>query len=331
MDVRTVLLKAGRYAIVTPIDSVRAALFFLLTPFLGVLRKHQKASKNIDLSMVVACLAIQTGRRPSDEETSQAAHFLYSLKASSWKWPLLFAALPQQLEYRLFGTSVSLAHHIARLKIIQQELPDAERILDLGGSVGGIPEGGLLHCGYPHPAKEIFVIDLPPELQDSEYRENSLKGELPSDYIFQEQTQVRTVYTSMADLSVFENASVDLAWSGQSIEHVSETDAIQTMREVHRVLKSGGFFCLDTPNWKISSLLTRVGYLHPEHKLEYEPEQLVKMMQAVGFQVECVRAISPLPLSAQLGRFFRAEAYYATDLGDKPDVGFSFFVRARKP
>ena len=210
MDVRKVLLKAGRYTIVTPIDSVRAALFFLLTPFLSVLREHQKASETIDLSMVTICLAIQIGRRPTAE-------------------------------------------------------------------------------------------------------------------------QIRTVYTSMADLSVFENASVDLAWSGQSIEHVSQTDAMQTMREVHRVLKSGGFFCLDTPKWKLSRLLTRVGYLHPEHKLEYEPEQLVKMMQAVGFQVECVRAISPLPLSAQLGRFFRAEAYYATELGDKPDVGFSFFVRARKP
>jgi SAM-dependent methyltransferase len=331
MDVRTVLHKAGRYAIITPVDGLRAALFLLITPFIRVFRVRRETSKDIYLSMVAVCLAIQTGRWPSEQENSQAAHFLQSLKASSWKWPLLFAGLPEKLECRLFGTSVSLAHHRARLRIIQEELPYAERILDLGGSAGGIPEGGLLHCGYPHPPKEVVIIDLPPEFQHEEYRESSLKREPSPAYIFQGRTQVHTVYTSMADLSMFEDSSVDLAWSGQSIEHVSETDAVQTIRETYRVLKPGGFFCLDTPNWQISKLLTRIGYLHPEHKLEYDPEQLEKMIKAAGFQVECVRAVSPLPLSAQLGRFFRAEAYYATDLGDDPNVGFSFFVRARKP
>lgn len=62
----------------------------------------------------------------------------------------------------------------------------------------------------------------------------------------------------------------------------------KVIKEISRVLKKGGYFCFDTPNYNVSKMLTRVGYLHPEHKIEYSPShiELLKTLQENGFEVE---------------------------------------------
>jgi hypothetical protein len=44
-----------------------------------------------------------------------------------------------------------------------------------------------------------------------------------------------------------------------------------------RVLKKGGAFCLDTPNrivTKIHAKTADIEFIHPEHQIEYYPEDL---------------------------------------------------------
>lgn len=55
-------------------------------------------------------------------------------------------------------------------------------------------------------------------------------------------TGVRYVYGSMADLHMIKNNYADMVFSGESIEHVSEADVEQTIREAWRILKPGGIF-----------------------------------------------------------------------------------------
>ena len=44
----------------------------------------------------------------------------------------------------------------------------------------------------------------------------------------------------------------DLVYSGQSIEHVTPSDADIVIKEVARVLRPGGWFALDTPNARVT-------------------------------------------------------------------------------
>jgi ubiquinone/menaquinone biosynthesis C-methylase UbiE len=245
-----------------------------------------------------------------------------------WKWPLSIAALPDAVERRLFGTTVSESHHVARLELVQKRLPPAQTVLDLGGSVGGIPEGGLLHMGYPHGPREVTIVDLPPPLQDAEYQRTSTKKITPQE-VTHGPTTVRLVFSSLSDLSAFPDASVDMVWSGQSIEHVSLSEGRQMLMEAKRVLKKGGHLALDTPNRHVARHLTRWGLLHPEHKLEYDWSTLERMVKHAGFEAIESLAVSPMPLSLHFELFFRLEAYERKGLDDNGALGFSFALIAK--
>ncbi len=52
---------------------------------------------------------------------------------------------------------------------------------------------------------------------------------------------VHYVYTSPADLSMFEAGAFDLVYSGQSIEHVTREEGLLACQEVRRVLAPGGY------------------------------------------------------------------------------------------
>ena len=51
-------------------------------------------------------------------------------------------------------------------------LPPA-RILDLGGTHQGLPDGALVHLGYPYPFERLVVVDLPVHERDEIYQGGS--------------------------------------------------------------------------------------------------------------------------------------------------------------
>lgn len=95
------------------------------------------------------------------------------------------------------------------------------------------------------------------------------------------------------------------------------------------MLRPNGLFCLDTPNQLTSKLLCRMGYLHPEHKLEYTPSHLIKMLEDAGFKVINQKAISLLPQSLKWGRFCKLELQQSEWIGDHPNEGFSFYLECK--
>jgi len=112
---------------------------------------------------------------------------------------------------------------------------------------------------------------------------------------------VRVAYTPMTDLSMFEPGSFDLVWSGQSIEHVTVAEARETFREVARVIAPGGWFCLDTPNRLVTSIHANGGMIHPDHKHEYDPQELIQELRAAGFAVERSLGVCDMPLTVASG------------------------------
>jgi predicted SAM-dependent methyltransferase len=105
----------------------------------------------------------------------------------------------------------------------------------------------------------------------------------------------------MTNLNGIESGSVDLVWSGQSIEHVTEEQGIRMCSEALRVLKPGGRFCLDTPNRLITELHAATvggGFVHPDHKIEYTPDHLRKILRDSGFDIKEEWGVCEMPLTA---------------------------------
>jgi SAM-dependent methyltransferase len=236
-----------------------------------------------------------------------------------------FLMIPASLEQKLFHTQGNFSHHRARLALVQNELPSAERILDLGGASGHDPQGSLLAMGYPHHPKQIDIIDLPIE-------QRFFQSDAPmiEQHTTAQGTQIYYHYISMTDLSTFADHTFDLVWSGQSIEHITQAEADLVIQEVYRVLKPGGYFCLDTPNRQLTLLQVRQGFVHPEHKFEYVPSELVAKLSDRGFQIVAQKAVSPMPMSYETGRFSRLELIHAIGLGDDPNLGYSFYLSGQK-
>ncbi len=167
--------------------------------------------------------------------------------------------------------------HSARIKLVSSLLPQADRILDLGGA-----NGSIYQMGYPYTFKEITVVDLPPEKRTEMYKHLVMKPKITPNGI------IKTHFGDMCDLSFLEDNSIDMVWSGESIEHITKKEAKKMLSEVRRVLKPDGFFCLDTPNRLVTSIHLQgsgKNFIHPEHKIEYEPAELVKMLKRAGFRI----------------------------------------------
>ena len=54
---------------------------------------------------------------------------------------------------------------------------------------------------------------------------------------------------------------------------------------VHKILKPGGVFCLDTPNRRVTRLHYPDTYSHPDHKIEYTAELLSEKLTGHGFSI----------------------------------------------
>ncbi|MGV0106401.1 methyltransferase domain-containing protein [Nostoc sp. DSM 114167] len=241
---------------------------------------------------------------------------------------LSYLMLPIGIEQKLFSRTGIEAHHLARVKLVQEILPQAEYILDLGGSCPGSPEGALMVMGYPYHPQQLDIVDLPQE----ERIYNPQSEEHPQQFITPDNlTKINYIYRSMADLSNFSEHTVDLVWSGQSIEHVTEEEAEKVIQEVFRVIKPGGSFCLDTPNRQLTKLLVRRGFVHPEHKIEYTPDELIAKIQKAGFIIKKKLAVSPMPYSLKTKRFSKLELMNSINFSENINQGFSFFIYCSKP
>ena len=110
-------------------------------------------------------------------------------------------------------------------------------------------------------------------------------------------------YHSMVDLSAYVDASCDLVFSGESIEHVTEAEARMMLAEVRRVVAPDGWFCLDTPNRRATALDLGEQYSNPDHKVEYTDAQVARMLVDAGFTIEARYGLSYVGESLAKGEF----------------------------
>ncbi len=230
----------------------------------------------------------------------------------------------KEFSYRYRGVSPSDKLHHARMQFVRG-LPPADCIVDLGGASLTHPEGALFAMGYTHEPETLFIFDLP-----LEQRLEQPRFEHP-ETIRRGRTTIRYMLTGMVDLSAIPSQSVDMVFSGESIEHVTEDEADCVCREAYRVLKDGGFFSFDTPNARLTRLQSPNALIHPEHKKEYLREELEEKVVRAGFCIEQIGGLCPMERSVESAQFDDEEMIENPVVSDKPDSCYVIFFKCRKP
>jgi ubiquinone/menaquinone biosynthesis C-methylase UbiE len=261
-------------------------------------------------------------------------HYLEKRKSSShYRWrvrTLLEIIRSPEFKARISKASVTgkdfnTCHHEARMIWIKTRIPSAQDILDLGGSCTYDKDGALIAMGYPHKCRKITIIDFPPD-----ERVASSHSTLAEDkHIAKNGAQVEFVYDSFVNLAPYKDQSYDMIFAGQVIEHVTIEEAEHIFRECHRILKPGGKICLDTPNRIITRFITS-DFIHPEHKIEYEPAHLERIANSAGFRTIEKGSISPMPLSYAKKKFIPLEINNIAIRDANPENGFSFYLTLEK-
>lgn len=238
-------------------------------------------------------------RRVPDEQGKRT--YMEALDDGTFDRQTMLDMMRGSEEFRLIplgdlGTSL---HH-SRCDFVRS-LPRAARILDIGGTHQFNPEGAFVHLGYPYPFEQLVILDLPHEERHEIYRRSQLVDEVDTPL-----GPVAYSYSSMVDLSQFADATFDLVYSGQSIEHVTPEEGERTLAEVWRVLRPGGWFALDTPNAAVCRL-QMAEWIDPDHKYEYSHPELSAKLSAAGFQIVEAKGLNYIGWPASEGRFSMQE------------------------
>lgn len=214
--------------------------------------------------------------------------------------------------------------HLSRCDFVCS-LPRARRILDLGGTHQQNPEGAFVRLGYPYPFEKLTLVDLPHEDRHEIYQSSELVHAVQTPL-----GPVEYAYHSMSDLSRYADDSYDLAYSGQTIEHVTEDECDRVLDEVFRVLRPGGWFAVDTPNDTVCRLQT-ADFINDDHKIEYTHEQFGTKLEKAGFEIARAQGLNYLGRAASEGGFAMAEVAANRGVYGEPQDCYLLAYVCRKP
>ncbi len=266
------------------------------------------------------------GRGPNPDEERMYGSALTAGRLSPSEF---LSELTKSSEYKS-QTAASLRHplhalHAARVMMVKG-LPQADTIVDLGGGADDTPLGAMVVMGYPYRFDTLTIVE-PPRTDRHDLYKNLAPGD-PIEYDTGRGV-VQYLYTSMADLSAIPSGSVDLVFSGESIEHVSRDDCERVLAETRRVLKPTGRFCFDTPNRAVTRV--QVGddlFINPDHKYEYTHAEMLGLLARHGFALEEQKGISWCPSAAE-GRFDLGEIVANVGVYDDIENCYLLYYRCR--
>jgi SAM-dependent methyltransferase len=99
---------------------------------------------------------------------------------------------------------------------------------------------------------------------------------------------VSWVANTVGNMEMVANSSVDTIFSGQNIEHLWPWDVEGFLAESFRTLKRGGLLVIDSPNRLVTQPL---GWKHPEHTMEFTPDEIRMLLSMSGFEVTSLRGM----------------------------------------
>jgi SAM-dependent methyltransferase len=139
---------------------------------------------------------------------------------------------------------------------------------------------------------------------------------------------------SLGNLDSIRDGEADLVFAGQVIEHLWPEEVVGFLLESHRILRPGGTLAIDSPNRRVT---TAIDWEHPEHTVEFRPDEIVELAELAGFVEARVRGVwlcfdrernRFLPLD-RCSRTWPAERRAAEATG-RPDDSFVWWLEARR-
>jgi SAM-dependent methyltransferase len=146
--------------------------------------------------------------------------------------------------------------------------------------------------------------------------------------------EVEWLERSLGDLAPVDDGEVDLVFAGQVIEHLWPEEIAGFLLESHRVLRPGGTLAMDSPNRRVT---TAIGWEHPEHTVEFRPDEVLELVTLAGFDRARVRGVwlcldrernSFLPLDAS-PRSWPTERRTA-EAAARPEDSFVWWLEAER-
>jgi SAM-dependent methyltransferase len=250
------------------------------------------------------------------------------LRSGNWSNHDLVDSLRASSEYNRYvrfpGKMLGHSLHSSRCQFVRS-LPPARRIVDLGGTDLGNPEGAMVSMGYPYRFESLTIVDLPSEDRHEIYRQQAR-----ADRVETALGPVTYRYHSMTDLSGFADGSVDLVYSGQSIEHVPPAEGRHVLEEVRRVLRPGGYIGIDTPNARVTRL-QQDEFVDPDHEVEYHLDELRELIEAAGLVVVDCKGANYSGRGLESGRFDLEEVAGNSGLYWDADACYLLCLVAQRP
>jgi hypothetical protein len=115
---------------------------------------------------------------------------------------------------------------------------------------------------------------------------------------------------------------------GQAIEHIRPEALPGMLAWIRAHLAPGGRLIVDTPNRLLTKIQCPAWYIHPDHKLEYEPAQLEQVFNENGFNVIRRTGMAHLPRIAASRKYDAREFADAALLHDDVYACYLFAFEA---
>lgn len=224
-----------------------------------------------------------------------------------------------------FGIDLLGIQHRSRVKWIGT-LPHFDRILDIGGSSANRPEGALIELGYRHRPSRLDILDRPPDLQ--------YWGKPKYDQSVSAQFDWGTVSyfhgsgERVAEIPALQEREYDCVFLGQAIEHIYPESLPGMLRWAHAHLAPEGRLIFDTPNRLLTKIQCPGSFIDPDHKYEYTPAELERVVADAEFTVMRKVGMVHLPVQAATGQYDPREFAEASLLSDDVDSCYLFALEA---
>jgi hypothetical protein len=226
---------------------------------------------------------------------------------------------------RRFSAHVNQRLHEAR-KAWVRTLPPFTRLLDIGGSSRTHAEGALIQLGYPHRPRQLDILDLPPEKQN--WGTPVYDQTKPSIFEWGTVTYFHGSAEDVTSVTNLQGRTYDGIFMGQAIEHIQPEALPAVLRWMRAHLAPGGRVIVDTPNRILTRIQCPTWYIHPDHKLEYEPDQLELVFADNGLKVVKKAGMVRLPAIVATGVYDAREFADAQLLHEDPEECYLFAFEA---
>jgi ubiquinone/menaquinone biosynthesis C-methylase UbiE len=164
----------------------------------------------------------------------------------------------------------------------QKYVPKESSILEIGAG----------YCEFINTiqAKKKIALDINPDVR------------------IHAQENVQTIIGKSTDMKNIENESIDRVFANNFFEHLTKPDIIQTLHEVHRVLKPEGEFLVLQPNIRYCA---KDYWMFFDHITPLDDRSLAEALEISGFSVMvCIPRFLPYTMKSRLPKSFMGLKVY---------------------